>query len=153
MMQNNPDFISREELDKLTEARLTGTMIKDADLAKKVATSGMIIKSRRVEMGMTQKQLAALAGVHESAIAQYEKGMRNPTFETINRLCDALGLTADYLMGRKPKSFEDLLQNDHTAFVLRKIIHFTQLQRDNIISFIKFIDQQNNEKIAASENN
>lgn len=137
----------------MTEARLNGTLIQDADLAKKVATSGMIIRTLRTEMGLTQKQLGEIAGVHESAIAQYEKGIRNPTFETIMRLCDALDVTADYLMGRKPKSYDDLLQNNHTAFVIRKILDFTEDQRSRALDFIKFIDYQNVQEIAESEKN
>ena len=150
---NNPDYMSRQQLEKAVEASLTGTLIQDVDLAKKVANSGIIIKALRIDAGLTQVQLGEIAGVHASAIAQYERGIRNPTFETINNLCDAFGVTSDYLMGRRPKSYDDILQNDNTSFILRKIMYFTDDQRSTALSFIKFVDDQNVKKMSEVEKN
>jgi len=152
-MQTNPDYLSREELIQIQESRLRGSLIQDADLARKVSHSGMIIKATRDEMGLTQKELADKSGVHESAIAQFERGTRNPSYETINRLCDALNITSDYLMGRRPKSFDDLLQNDHTIYILRLFIHFDERQRRAALDFIKFLDDQKTQEIAEIEHN
>ena len=53
----------------------------------------------RKAMGLTQKQVAMLAGVSEAAICLYEKGERSPNLTTAKRLADALGVTVDELIG------------------------------------------------------
>ena len=149
----NPDFISREELERVTDARLQGTLIEDVHLAKKVAHTGMRLKVVRKEKGLTQVQLAEECGLDPGAISQLENGLRNPTFETINALCDALNVTSDYLMGRRPESYDDILQDDTAMHTLRKILHFSSEQRGTILDFINFVDSQNAKKMSETEKN
>lgn len=44
------------------------------------------IRSLRETLGMTQTQLAALAGTSQSAIAAYENGAKSPTLRTLERI-------------------------------------------------------------------
>ena len=66
---------------------------------------GEKIKELRKSAGMTQAELAEKAGISASAVGMYEQGRREPDGQTILRLCDIFGTTADYLMGRKPSVF------------------------------------------------
>lgn len=45
----------------------------------------------RETAGLTQQELADLAGTSQSAIAAYESGRKSPTWRTIERLADAAG--------------------------------------------------------------
>ncbi len=48
--------------------------------------------------GYTQKELASMIGVTESAMSRYLKGEREPKLEVIANLATALNTTSDYLI-------------------------------------------------------
>ena len=53
------------------------------DLAKR-------IKSARIFIGMSQKELANRCGLHQSAICQIESGGNSPSIESLFNICLAL---------------------------------------------------------------
>ena len=53
---------------------------------------GSYIKSRRKNLGMTQKQLAKNVGVTDVTISRYENGEREPSFTEFIKLCEVLGM-------------------------------------------------------------
>lgn len=65
------------------------------------------IKALRTERKMKQAELAQLLSCTPTAISNYETGFRSPDIETIHKLCEIFGCTADYLLGRSEvRSFE-----------------------------------------------
>ncbi|MFV0172214.1 MULTISPECIES: helix-turn-helix transcriptional regulator [Empedobacter] len=50
------------------------------------------IKERRKVLDITQESLADISGVGLRTLKQFESGKGNPTLETLQKLCDALGL-------------------------------------------------------------
>lgn len=52
-----------------------------------------------IERHITQKQLAEMANVTESAMSYYVKGGRTPRIDVLSRLAAALNVTTDYLLG------------------------------------------------------
>jgi transcriptional regulator with XRE-family HTH domain len=50
------------------------------------------LKSRRQSLAVTQEQLAELSGVALRTIKEIETGNGNPTFATLSRIADVLGL-------------------------------------------------------------
>ncbi len=52
--------------------------------------AGQLIARRR-ELRMTQQQLAAASGIHQSEISRIEGGNGNPTLKTLGALAHALG--------------------------------------------------------------
>lgn len=50
---------------------------------------------------MTQQHLADLVGVSLRSYQCYEQGTRQPSFDTLVRLADALDVTTDHLLGRE----------------------------------------------------
>lgn len=50
------------------------------------------IKKRRKVLAITQETLAEISGVGLRTLKQFESGNVNPTLETLQKLCDALGL-------------------------------------------------------------
>lgn len=61
---------------------------------------GEHLKEIRVSRNLTQKQLAMMVGSTERGIQRYESGERKPNFDAIIALCEALHVSADYLLGR-----------------------------------------------------
>ena len=62
-------------------------------------TQGERIKQARLQRGLTQKGLADKLGVSESFISQYERDVRNPKHDTLQKIAVALDTTADALRG------------------------------------------------------
>ena len=80
---------ARTKVDKRPLERLHERIIAGdrgwffANIADKVAT-------RRVEMNLSQRELAELCGTTQSAIARLERGGRPPRIDTLLRIADAL---------------------------------------------------------------
>ena len=53
---------------------------------------GNIIKERRKELSITQRELAALAGIGINTLTKIERGEANPSLNIILRVLDTLGL-------------------------------------------------------------
>jgi len=51
-----------------------------------------ILKDRRDMLGVTQEHLAELANVSLRTLKAIESGKGNPTFDTLNKLADVLGM-------------------------------------------------------------
>lgn len=61
-------------------------------------TTGERIRIARKNAGLTQKQLGEKLNLSYQTIAQWENGLRNPKYETIIRIAEALNLsTLDFL--------------------------------------------------------
>ena len=58
------------------------------------------IKELRQNAGMKQGDLAKRLGCTANAVSNYEVGVRDIDSETICKLCDIFGCTADYLLCR-----------------------------------------------------
>lgn len=59
------------------------------------------LKIARIKKGLTQKQLANIAGVSSDRdIGRYEAGDVNPPIPRLIKMADALDVTVDYLLGR-----------------------------------------------------
>lgn len=56
------------------------------------AEFGRRLKELRLERGLSQEQLAHLAGLDRTYISSCEAGRRNVTLRTIDRLANALGV-------------------------------------------------------------
>lgn len=58
------------------------------------------IKQLRQDNGWLQADLAKKLQTSRQAIGNYETGERSPDVETILKLCEIFGCSADYLLGR-----------------------------------------------------
>jgi len=63
-----------------------------------LAAFGAALKSARLSAGLTQEALSDLTGLDRTYVSGAERGLRNPTLATLNRLASALGLTVSELL-------------------------------------------------------
>lgn len=63
-----------------------------------------ILREIRERNGLSQSDLADKTGFQPSAISHFETGKREPSFENLKRLANALNVSTDFLMGRETKS-------------------------------------------------
>lgn len=74
------------------------------------------IKELRLKNGWLQSDLAEKLHVNRQTIGNYETETRGLDVETIFKLCDIFGVTADYLLGRSEvRSFD--LSPDEAALL------------------------------------
>lgn len=85
---------------------LEGGLIKQADLSegrKWVADAFFeekpkSLKVLRLQAGYSQAQLAEKISMSQPNICEFEAGKRKPSVDTLQRLADALGTTADVIL-------------------------------------------------------
>jgi transcriptional regulator with XRE-family HTH domain len=60
---------------------------------------GRNLRARRLARGLSQEAFADLLGIHRTYIGGLERGERNVTLRTVERLADRLGDSASELLG------------------------------------------------------
>lgn len=66
------------------------------------------IRDLRLQKGWTQDELGTLLSCSGVTVGRYELGTRGLDIETILRLCEIFGCTADYLLGRSARPDPEL---------------------------------------------
>lgn len=51
-----------------------------------------VLRQERQKVGWSQEELGFRTGLHRTYISQIERGIKNPTLTTVNRIADALGI-------------------------------------------------------------
>lgn len=62
--------------------------------------NGERLKELRLEMNLTQIELAKIFNTTHSTINRYEKGIHQPDTDTLNKLADFFNVSTDYLLNR-----------------------------------------------------
>jgi transcriptional regulator with XRE-family HTH domain len=65
---------------------------------------GLIIATKRADMCIGQKELADKAGIHRTYISDIERGRRNVTIGTLNKIAEVLGMTVGELLTTAEKA-------------------------------------------------
>ena len=55
-----------------------------------------VVKERRKELGISQVDLAEMSGLSLATIKNIERGEGNPSYETISRLLEVLGMEISF---------------------------------------------------------
>jgi len=67
-------------------------------------TAGALLRQARQAAGLTQREVAARAGVQQSVVSAYESGGREPSLATLSSLVEACGVSLEVHLGeaRRP---------------------------------------------------
>jgi len=60
---------------------------------------GKRLKERRLEMKMTQRQVAAALGIAQPVYQRFEKGVFECSYAQLVAICKLFDVSADYLLG------------------------------------------------------
>ena len=60
------------------------------------------LRQLRTEAGLSQQELADKIGISKSSINMYERGEREPSFETLEAIADYFNVDMDFLVGKSP---------------------------------------------------
>ena len=69
------------------------TAMKEASTYSAPGSIGHRIRTRRVELGLTQQQVATACGCHQGLVSQYESNQRTPSVRMLRGLSRALDLS------------------------------------------------------------
>ena len=101
-----------------------GTMGKESAI-------GQRIKKQRELLGHTQAKLATDAKITPAAISQIEAGDRVPSSPILRNIASALGVSADFLLGKTSDSaLKDLLQDEKLQKFFRGYKELTEKDKD-----------------------
>ncbi|MBR1822226.1 MAG: helix-turn-helix transcriptional regulator [Clostridia bacterium] len=81
--------------------------MKDEDLIDYEAI-GERIRSRRLELNLTQEQLSERVGISSSFVGHLERGEKIPSVSTLYRICASMDISLDYLVLGKKEACDKL---------------------------------------------
>lgn len=96
---------------------------------------GQRLFAARDARGLSQTELAKLAGLQPAAIGHFERDRRKPSFANVRALAKALNVASDYLLGRS-----DTMQGATTAFKGEEKL--TQADREHIQMMIDLMNER-----------
>lgn len=100
-----------------------------------------IIKKRK-ELNLNQTELAKRAGLQPPAISQYESGTRNPSYDALVKLSNALHVTVDYLVSGEIQEEEI---KDPTGKILLKVFqNLSQQKKQELLNYTFLISGYQN---------
>lgn len=107
-----------------------------SDIAKII---GQRIRNNRTKLGLSQEKLAELAGCHTTYIGQLERGEKNATIESIEKIANALQIPLSTLFEKlgSTKSADKDIALDCYEFISAK----TKEEQEYIYNLLLQIDK------------
>src|SRR3954451_13048206 len=81
-------------------------------------TAATAIRTARLRAGLSKRALARAAGTSPAAIVWYERGEREPTLPTLQRILGAAGSRADLAVVRSARRLDPAVAGHRLAEVL-----------------------------------
>lgn len=92
------------------------------------------IASKREELCLSQTELALRAGLKPPTISQYESEIRNPSYEALIKLSNALGVTTDYLI-KGDQTKELGITGTISKVLVRMLQNFSEENKEKLFDF------------------
>ena len=95
-----------------------------ADSTRLAREVGAKIKYLRQKRGLSQEALALSCDMNPAFLGHVERGMRSPTLNTLQRICDGLGITLTELLLTEPggdASAENTATIQHVTDCMRQL--------------------------------
>lgn len=97
---------------------------------------GNKIFNKRIEKGITGKELSLRAGVSQSTISDIEKDKRSPQLNTLEKICESLDIDMIELLADQ-KIIKKL--RDDEALILNFFNKLTPKEKESLIQFLKLL--------------
>lgn len=99
------------------------------------------IEQLLTQHNMTQRDLATITHITESAISHYIKGDRTPRSVSLGKIAEALGTTTDYLLyGNEPDYCKEIEQA--TRLIARNTSKMSKEEKLKIINILMSDDNK-----------
>ncbi len=106
-------------------------------------------KQLRQERGLTQQELADVLKISKSSVNMYERGEREPGFETLEAIADFFNVDMNFLLGKSPvenRMLEDPLAGQLFAAYGEVKKEFDQDDIDDIKMFMSMVAERKRKK-------
>ena len=109
-----------------------------SDIAKII---GQRIRNYRTQKGLSQEKLAELAGCHPTYIGQLERGEKNATLESVEKIASAMDISLSELFDKLGKSGGDNIAAKCYDLVASKI----EAEQKQLYKMLQEIDKYKNQ--------
>lgn len=107
---------------------------------------GKRIKRRREQRNLSQEALAKMIGKTRTVVTGYESGEVMPPGLVVKQLAEALGTTADFLLGLTDNPEREGGEFDNEVrMIARKIQNLDRTERRELNIFLKYIHEREEE--------
>ncbi|SHJ32156.1 helix-turn-helix domain-containing protein [Desulfofundulus thermosubterraneus] len=135
-----PALSTLKRIAEALEVSPTSIMGQEGSLGHK-------LKALREEYGLTQAQLANLAGVTAGLIGQIEQGKVQPSLKTLEKLSEVMGVSpcyfimepgaVDQMLSLMNPELRELLMHPNVQSVLSLVCNLTQKELQFVLNFIQ----------------
>lgn len=103
--------------------------------------TGNRIRAIRESQNLTQDQLAELASLNRVTIAKYESGRIEPGAKALARIADALGVSADVLLGRSEENgeYDGKPRTDESRIISECVDRMSPADRERALNVFKAV--------------
>lgn len=103
--------------------------------------SGVRIRTRRKELGLTQETVAEKIGITPSFYSQIESGARRASINTFVSISQELSVSLDYLLCNGvlnpiPENFDDV-----EKMIFHRMKNFTVLEKECVLEVVTALDK------------
>ena len=115
-------------------------------------TLGERIVFYRKANNLSQKSLADLLGISATRLNYWEKDKREPDVQMINKLCAALDVDGDTLLGRNHKESPDPegLRDEDESVIMKYVSGLTADQQELVLALLQAMIEQNQRKLSSA---
>lgn len=96
----------------------------------------------RDDQGLSQLELATRVKTSQSTISQLEQGTRNPSYQMLRRLAEALNVSVSYLLGEQ--DLKELSPEEEAHF--RELRGLPKAARTQLQEYMQFLKQRSGER-------
>ena len=105
---------------------------------------GQRLARLRKARGFTQRDFAASVGISQRMVAYYEKHVRRPSPEKLERMANALRVSSDEILGIKPtKNRPGAPKNAYLQRKLQEVYSFSKADQKTITNMIDALSLKN----------
>lgn len=96
------------------------------------------LKDLRAKKGFSQEILAKMAGVHHTQIGRYERGESVPSSKAMQKLSNAMGVSADFLLnGQMEETATHLLHDKELLHAFKEV---EKLEQEDKVTIKALLD-------------
>jgi transcriptional regulator with XRE-family HTH domain len=88
-------------------------MSDTTDFDDEVQRLGAYIKAKRVELGLSLRDLAATTGLSATFLSNFERGVANPTLESLRKVANALNTPILYMTNNGPQGANPVIRHEN----------------------------------------
>jgi transcriptional regulator with XRE-family HTH domain len=103
-------------------------------------TFGEKLRRARKNKGLKQEEVARIVGIDDTTLSKYENNKSEPDNETLQKLIDLYGISADFLFKEK----KEQTKNDLNEAMKQLVEEYNKLSHENKIFVTELIRRMQN---------